>query len=86
MSVVGSQIMGVFVRAQFQGRGYGRAIMSRLEQIAARRKVPKLELSVSLPSRRFYERLGYTIIEERVLDVGEGQDLRYFLAEKPLPG
>jgi hypothetical protein len=41
-------------------------------------------LSVSLPSRAFYERLGYQIIEGRSIEVGEGQHLDFWKARKML--
>jgi hypothetical protein len=43
-----------------------------------------VSLSVSLPSRRFYEALGYEIVEERSIDVGEGQRLDFWQAHKAL--
>ena len=44
----------------------------------------KVSLGVSLPSRKFYEGLGYMIIEEKHIDVGGGQQLDYWHAEKQL--
>jgi hypothetical protein len=42
------------------------------------------ELSVSLRSRGFYERLGYNISEGCSIDVGEGKRLDFWKASKPL--
>jgi hypothetical protein len=58
--------------------------MGELENRAKARGCKELELSVSLPSKRFYEKLGYEMIEKRSLDVGEGQTLDYWMARKPL--
>jgi hypothetical protein len=41
-------------------------------------------LSVSLPSKGFYEALRYEILQEAHLDVGEGQRLDYWKARKVL--
>ena len=46
--------------------------------------LPTAELSVSLPSRGFYERRGYRILAARFIDVGEGEQLDYWAAEKVL--
>ncbi len=83
-SLVGSEIVGVFVCVTHQRRGYGRTLMTRLEQIAVERGIRRLSLSMSLPSRPFYERLGYRVLGECVIDVGEGEYLRYWSGEKVL--
>jgi len=83
-SLVGWNILGVFVHPDFQHRGYGRAVMSALENNAKASGYPEVALDVSLPSRRFYEGLGYKVLEEHSIDVGEGQRLDYWQARKPL--
>jgi GNAT superfamily N-acetyltransferase len=83
-SLVGSDILGVFVHPRLQHQGYGKAIMKELEKRAARNAVIEVALSVSLPSRRFYESLGYKITGSYSTDVGEGQQLNYWEAKKEL--
>lgn len=83
-SLIDSEIIGVFVRPSYQRQGYGKAIMARLEQIALKKGIRKLSLSISLPSRPFYEHLGYRVLDECVLDVGEGECLKYWAGEKEL--
>ncbi len=46
--------------------------------------LPAAELSVSLPSRGFYERRGCRILEARFIDAGEGEQLDYWAVEKLL--
>jgi len=83
-SLVGTDILGVFVHPRFQHQGYGKAIMKALEERAVLNAVGEVALSVSLPSRRFYGSLGYEIIKNRSIDVGEGQQLDYWEAKKKL--
>jgi GNAT superfamily N-acetyltransferase len=83
-SLVGTDILGVFVHPRFQHQGYGKAIMRELEKKAVLNAVGEVALSVSLPSRRFYGSLGYEIIKNRSIDVGEGQQLDYWEAKKKL--
>ncbi|WP_024334764.1 GNAT family N-acetyltransferase [Desulfotignum balticum] len=83
-ALIGSDITGVFVRHAHQRQGYGEAIMNRLEQMAKENGISKLTLSISLPSRQFYERLGYKVLDERVINVGEGEFLKYWSGEKAL--
>ena len=58
--------------------------MRELENEAKARGCTESELSVSLPSRGFYEGLGYEMLEECLIDVGEGQHLDFWKARKPL--
>lgn len=83
-AVIENEICGVFVEPRMQGHGYGRAIMRELETLAIANGINEAALSVSLPSRRFYEGLGYEIVQEAHIDVGEGQQLDFWKAKKPL--
>ena len=78
----GHHILGVFVGREFQGRGLGRRIMEALEKRARAEGIAEITLDVSLPSRAFYERMGYQGFEPAVVDVGEGQRLEYWKASK----
>lgn len=83
-ALVNQEILGVFVHPRSQGRGFGRAIMQHLEQLARTRGLQAVSLSVSLPSRAFYERLGYQILDTHSMDVGEGQHLDHWTASRRL--
>jgi hypothetical protein len=60
-------------------------IMKALQNEARANGVTEIGLSISLPSKRFYESLGYKIVEEISRDVGEGQRLDFWKAVKRLP-
>ncbi len=64
-----NEVLGVFVRPQEQGSGYGKAIMNELESRAKTKGFTQITLAVSLPSRKFYEALGYEIIRNCFVDV-----------------
>lgn len=83
-TIVSSDIFGVFVHPEFQHHGHGAALMLELENRARSKGWTELELSVSLPSRGFYEGLGYEMIEECSIDVGEGERLDFWKARKSL--
>jgi GNAT superfamily N-acetyltransferase len=83
-AIVDQEIYGVFVEPTVQGRGYGKVIMHELETRARARGHHEVALSVSLPSRKFYEGLGYVICDEAHIDVGEGQRLDFWKAKKSL--
>ncbi|NMC09411.1 MAG: GNAT family N-acetyltransferase [Methanothrix sp.] len=83
-ALVENEITGVFVASSMQGQGLGRMIMKELEDLAWSRGCRMVELSVSLPSRGFYEALGYELLSECALDVGDGQKLTFWRARKAL--
>jgi ribosomal protein S18 acetylase RimI-like enzyme len=83
-SLAEGEISGVFVDPQFQRSGIGARMMRALEGRALENGWAEVYLDVSLPSRGFYERLGYQIMEERSIDVGGGERLDYWHASKRL--
>ncbi len=83
-ALVEGEILAVFVHPAQQGRGHGKALMRALEAQARAAGHAVSELSVSLPSRRFYESLGYEMLEERRRDLGAGQEMRFWKARKAL--
>ena len=83
-ALVGNEILGVFVKPEDQGQGYGKTIMSELESRAKAKGISEVILSVSLPSRKFYEHLEYEMLAENSFDVGEGQHLAYWPGRKTL--
>lgn len=83
-ALVEGEILGVFVDPDRQGGGRGRALMRALEAEAVRQGLDGCTLSISLPSRRFYEKLGYRTLEERTRDLGGGQVLRFWKGAKRL--
>ncbi|OPY76574.1 MAG: putative tRNA (adenine(37)-N6)-methyltransferase [Syntrophorhabdus sp. PtaU1.Bin058] len=81
-SIVGNEITGVFVRHDLQGKGIGSIMMDELEAWATRGRYGRVTLSISLPSRSFYEKRGYGITGAARIDVGMGQVLDYWEGKK----
>ena len=79
------RISAVYVNPDFQHTGCGRLIMRALEEKAISQGQESIGLEVSLPSRAFYEKLGYRITEDCFVDVGNGETLNYWKANKALP-
>lgn len=82
--ILANEIRGVFVNPAFQHQGYGRKLMLELEQIAASNNYRKVSLPLALPSKGFYEGLGYQIIKECSIEVKNGKHLHYWTATKEL--
>ena len=83
-ALVGTEIVGVFVHPRYQRQSHGIAIMTELEKRAEAKGLSEVTLSVSFPSRKFYEHLGYEVLAECSLDVGEGQYLSYWPGKKTI--
>jgi hypothetical protein len=58
--------------------------MRKLENRAKVKGCTESELSVSLPSREFYEGHGCEMLEKCSIDMGEGQHLYFWKSRKPL--
>ena len=85
-AIVAGDIFGVFVHPGFQRQGYGGALMRELEARAKARGYHEAVLSVSLPSRDFYQAFGYSCFEDRSIDLGDGERLEFWAARKSLTG
>ena len=83
-SLVGNEILGVFVLPNRQRGGLGKQIMLELESRAKKKGISEINLDVSLPSRKFYEKLNYEISEPHQINVGEGQQLEYWQGKKKI--
>ena len=83
-SLVQNEILAVFVHPEFQHGGHGKILMKMLEDEARASGQRQTQLSVSLTSKRFYESLGYELVEECSKDVGQGQRLDFWKAKKRL--
>jgi GNAT superfamily N-acetyltransferase len=83
-SIVDNEISGVFVEPKNQGMGLGSQIMFELEKRAQKTGFSEVTLSVSIPAKKFYEKLQYEILEDLKIDVGEGQYLKYWQGRKKI--
>ena len=83
-TIHGNEITRVFVLPEFQGRGYGSAIMQKLEDIVFRtHRIVKLDSS--LPAFDMYLKRGYKFRAWRKIVMTSGQVLCYHEMEKELP-
>ncbi|MZI95758.1 GNAT family N-acetyltransferase [Vibrio sp. CAIM 722] len=69
-----------FCHHQYQGRGIGKIMMEHVFEQGKLRGISKFHSEVSITARPFYEKQGFCIVEEQVVNV-RGQKLRNFLME-----
>jgi ribosomal protein S18 acetylase RimI-like enzyme len=65
----------IYLKAAERGKGYGRATVDFIEQIARKNKLAKITLTVNrnnTPSIKAYQKMGFQIRGAKVQDIGEG--------------
>ena len=77
----GNYIKRVYVRPQYQGRGYGSFLMQKMEEEIAK-KYDSAILDASLPAICFYEKRGYKTIRHDSFNVESSAVLVYDIMEK----
>lgn len=63
----GLYLEDIFVRPQFRGRGYGKALLVAVARVAVERQCGRFEWSVldwNTPAQAFYKRLGATVMPD----------------------
>ena len=84
-TIVGDEIRRLFVDPVFQKHGLGKILMQKLEKKALLAGIGVVKLDASLPSKKFYDSLGYVTLEKTFLEVENGKKLDYYKMEKALP-
>jgi GNAT superfamily N-acetyltransferase len=85
----GLYLEDVFVRPEFRGRGYGKAMLARLASIAIERNCGRFEWAVldwNTPAIAFYESLGARAVDEWTIFRMTGEALRKLAAQNERPG
>jgi GNAT superfamily N-acetyltransferase len=80
-SIDGRMLGRLYVLPEYQGKGYGLAIMTTLENIIAE-EFASSRLEASLPSYSFYQKLGYQPLEYQQYEVENNRMLCYYVMEK----
>ena len=83
-TIIGNEIKGVFVEPAFQKYGFGKLLMQKLEEKAFSAGIRVVKLDASLPSKKFYDSLGYITVEKTFLEVENSKRLDYYKMEKSL--
>jgi len=77
-TLYGANIRRVFVSPRHQKRGIGELIARELLKKASEKNLTSLDLSASLVSRPFWEKLGFTVRGEYSLPVDNGRKLHFY--------
>jgi N-acetylglutamate synthase-like GNAT family acetyltransferase len=83
-TIIDNHIMRVFVNPKFQKKGLGKLIMNKLEVKVFSSEVNKVKLDASLPSKKFYDSLGYATRKKTYVKLENGKKLHYYKMNKVL--
>ena len=74
----------IYVLPSYQGKGAGKFILNELIIAIQRKGATTLLLNVNRhnPARGFYEKLGFTVIREEDVDIGNGYFMNDYVMEK----
>jgi predicted GNAT family N-acyltransferase len=70
------QIRSMAVREDMQGKGLGKKIIERIEEIAREKKLKRITLDARINAVKFYERNGYRVVADSYLLFGVIQHFR----------
>lgn len=76
VTVSENHINRLFVLPEYQGRGFGRALMDMAEELIFE-SYDKIELDASLPAKKIYLKRGYIETEYHIIDTPYGDHLCY---------
>lgn len=76
----------IYVLASHQGKGTGSFIIDYVIGEIKKQGATALQLQVHRknPARKFYEKMGFVIVEEKDFDIGEGFFMNDYVMEKQL--
>jgi ribosomal protein S18 acetylase RimI-like enzyme len=74
----------IYVMPQNQGKGTGRFVINEIIKAIIRKGGKGLQLNVNRNNKAkdFYEKLGFTLIKEEDIDIGEGYFMNDYVMEK----
>jgi len=82
--LLGNEIRMVFVDPSLKRMGIGRGLMMRLEEQARKCGMREIVLDSSVVAVGFYQHLGYEVVKETSLDLGEDDLLPYLIMRRGL--
>lgn len=79
-----AKIHKIYILPSAQGKGVGKLLMQKAEEIAREQKLKKLSLNVNRFNKalNFYENLGYQTVKSEDIDIGNGYLMEDFVLEK----
>ncbi|MFP2769313.1 GNAT family N-acetyltransferase [Oceanisphaera sp. KMM 10153] len=70
-----------FCHYKYQSQGIGRSLMEHVFNIGKSRGITRFHSEVSITARPCYERLGFQVVKEQIVDI-RGEKMRNYIMEK----
>jgi GNAT superfamily N-acetyltransferase len=83
-SLIEDYVLRVYVEPTLQKQGIGKLIMAALEKAAFEKGKKKVKLRATELSKKYYQRMGYVIVEKNLEGVENSKELVYYLMEKQI--
>jgi len=77
------EISGLYVKNNLINKGIGTKLIGYIEKLAKNRKNKKVKIICNYSSKEFYNKKGYKVIKEKILNKCEPQE-KIFIMEKKL--
>jgi len=80
------KLQKLYVRTDIQGKGLGKTLLEYVEETVKDAGAKNLHLNVNRfnKARSFYEKMGFVVIKEEDVDIGNGYLMNDFVMEKML--
>jgi diamine N-acetyltransferase len=81
-----TKIHKLYLLPQTQGRGIGQLLIEEVAQRALQASNTALSLNVNRQNRavQFYERMGFSVVDEENINIGNGYLMQDYVMQKPL--
>jgi GNAT superfamily N-acetyltransferase len=81
-----TKIHKIYLLPETQGKGIGKEVVKEIEKLALENKSIALSLNVNRFNKalRFYQKLGFEVIDEVNIDIGKGYLMEDYVMEKRL--
>ncbi|GAB3996070.1 GNAT family N-acetyltransferase [Spirosoma daeguense] len=81
-----TKVHKIYMLPASQGKGVGRMLLEMVAHIAKRNDNNRLGLNVNRFNKaiQFYEKMGFAVVGQENIDIGEGFLMEDFIMEKPL--
>ncbi|QKZ13607.1 GNAT family N-acetyltransferase [Spirosoma sp. KUDC1026] len=81
-----TKIHKLYLLPDSQGKGVGRQLIDCVSELARRHGNDRLSLNVNRNNKaiQFYERIGFSVVKQENIDIGNGYLMEDFVMEKPL--
>lgn len=76
----------IYFLPQMQGKGFGKLTLQQIIRALQKKGIQFLQLNVNRynPARSFYEKMGFAVIREEDIDIGNGYFMNDYVMEKEL--